>query len=152
MIEEAVKFGLKVDRSTVNQLGWGRKRKASPFDYVAPGFLPTPGIPQSAGWQPHDSMNAAWRVLEYIPKKDKYKEWPARQSWHGHYIPDSEPRLIPPGASIHQSALDKIAQDPDYRPVNIPELYLAVPLPAPPPPGLADDAGEVEADDTAKVA
>ena len=40
MIEEAVKAGLKVDRRTVNQLGWGRKRRNSPFDYVAPGYLP----------------------------------------------------------------------------------------------------------------
>ena len=45
MIEEAVKHGLKVDRRTVNQLGWGRKRKGSPFDYVAPDFLPYPDDP-----------------------------------------------------------------------------------------------------------
>ena len=45
MIEEAVKHGLKVDRRTVNQLGWGRKRKNSPFDYVAPDFLPYPDDP-----------------------------------------------------------------------------------------------------------
>ena len=56
-------------------------------------------------------MNAGWRVLEYFPKKDKYKEWPERKSRFGYYIPDCEPRLIPEGALIHQSALDKIAQD-----------------------------------------
>jgi hypothetical protein len=38
MIEEAVKCGLKVDRRTVNQLGWGRQRKNSPFSYVKPDF------------------------------------------------------------------------------------------------------------------
>ena len=98
MIEEAVKCGLNVDRRTVNQLGWGRKRKNSPFDYVAPDFLPYPAIPASAAWQPHDSMNLAWRALEYFPKQDKYKEWPARKSAFGFYIPDCEPRLIPEGA------------------------------------------------------
>ena len=43
MIDEAIKCGLKVDRRTVNQLGWGRQRKGSPFDYVAPDYLPYPG-------------------------------------------------------------------------------------------------------------
>ena len=46
MIEEAVKHGLKVDRRTVNQLGWGRKRKNSPFDYVAPDYLARSHIQQ----------------------------------------------------------------------------------------------------------
>ncbi len=137
MIEEAVKHGLKVDRRTVNQLGWGRKRKGSPFDYVAPGFLPDPAIPNSS---PHDSMNAGWRVLEVIPKKDKYKEWPKRKSMFGYYIPCSEPRLIPEGALIHQSVLDKIAQDNSYKPVNMPKQYTAVPLQTPPAAGMADDA------------
>lgn len=142
MIEEAVKHGLKVDRRTVNQLGWGRKRKNSPFDYVAPDYLPYPGNPASRDWQPHDSMNAGWRVLEAFPKKDKYKEWPERKSMFGYYIPCSEPRLIPEGALIHQSVLDKIAQDKTYRPVNMPARYTPVPMETPPAPGSADDAVE----------
>jgi uncharacterized protein (DUF2235 family) len=128
MIEEAVKCGLKVDRRTVNQLGWGRKRKNSPFDYVKPGFLPDPKNPESAAWQPHNSMNAGWRVLEYLPKKDKYKEWKARKSVLGHYIPDAEPRVIPEDALIHESAIAKIANDLNYKPVNIPEKYQTIPM------------------------
>jgi uncharacterized protein (DUF2235 family) len=128
MIEEAVKCGLKVDRRTVNQLGWGRPRKNSPFSYVKPGFLPDPGNPESAAWQPHNSMNATWRAIEYFPKKDKYREWPERKSTLGFYIPAAEPRLIPEGALIHQSALDKIAQDPNYKPVNIPKNYQTIPM------------------------
>jgi len=38
-------------------------------------------------------MNATWRALEYLPKKDKYKEWPERKSALGFYIPAAEPRL-----------------------------------------------------------
>ena len=128
MIEEAVKCGLKVDRRTVNQLGWGRKRKNSPFDYVKPGFLPDPRNPESVAWQPHNSMNAGWRVLEYVPKKDTYKEWPARKSTLGFYIPDAEPRVIPEDALIHESAIEKIAQDPNYKPVNIPRKYQTIPM------------------------
>jgi uncharacterized protein (DUF2235 family) len=150
MIEEAVKHGLKVDRRTVNQLGWGRRRSNSPFDYVAPGFLAH--TQEEKAWQPHDSMKLAWRALEYFPKGDKYKEWPDRQSVLGHYIPDCEPRPIPEGAHIHQSVLDKIAQDPTYRPVNIPASYQAVPLLPEPPKGMADDAGDPEGDDEARGA
>jgi len=117
MIEEAVECGLTIDRRTVNQLGWGRQRKNSPFSYVKPDVMA----------DPHDSMTAGWRVLEYVPKKDKYKEWPERKSALGFYIPAAEPRLIPEGAFIHQSALDRIAQDPNYRPVNIPRTYRTIP-------------------------
>ena len=60
----------------------------------------------------------------------------------GYYIPCCEPRLIPEGALIHQSAIDKIAQDETYRPVNMPTQYQAVPLLTPPAAGLADDARE----------
>jgi hypothetical protein len=132
MIEEAVKCGLAVDRRTVNQLGWGRQRKNSPFSYVAPDVMA----------DPHDSMTAAWRAVEYLPKADKYKEWPARKSVLGYYIPDAEPRLIPDGALIHQSALDKIAQDPRYRPVNMPARHQTIPMPPAPAEPAADDAEE----------
>jgi uncharacterized protein (DUF2235 family) len=145
MIEEAVKCGLKVDRATVNQLGWGRKRRKSPFDYVKPGFLPDSGKAESAGWQPHNSMNATWRVLEYLPKKDKYKEWPERKSTLGFYIPDAEPRLIPEDAFIHQSAIDKITQDPNYKPVNIPKNHQTIPMLTAPVEPAADAEDEDDA-------
>jgi Uncharacterized alpha/beta hydrolase domain (DUF2235) len=118
MVEEAVKCGLKVDRQTVNQLGWGRQRKNSPFSYVAPNFMA----------DPHDSMSAAWRTIEYIPKADKYKEWPKRESVLGHYIPDAEPRPIPDGAFIHESVVEKRTKDPKYRPVNMPAQYQTIPI------------------------
>ena len=141
MIEEAVKCGLKVDRRTVNQLGWGRQRKSSPFSYVKPDFLPDPGNPESAAWQPHNSMNAAWRAIEYLPKKNKYREWQARRSLLGRYIPNAEPRLIPEDALIHESAIAKIANDPNYKPVNIPRKYQTIPMltAAVEPPADADD-------------
>jgi uncharacterized protein (DUF2235 family) len=145
MIEEAVKCGLKVDRRTVNQLGWGRKRKNSPFDYVKPDFLPDPNSPESTAWQPHNSMNAAWRVLEYLPKKDTYKEWPARKSALGFYIPAAEPRVIPEDATIHESAIAKIANDPNYGPVNIPKKYRTIPMLA----AAVEPAAEAEDEDDA---
>ncbi|WP_316190335.1 DUF2235 domain-containing protein [Bradyrhizobium sp. SZCCHNS2096] len=120
MIDEAVAAGLSVNPSTVNQLAWGVQRKGSPFSYVAPDIR----------GQLHDSMTLPWRLLEYLPKKDKYKEWPARKSHLGFYIPDCEPRFIPDGAFIHESALMRIAEIPNYRPVNLPMAYERVPLSA----------------------
>jgi uncharacterized protein (DUF2235 family) len=120
MIEEAVSHGLAVDRATVNQLAWGRQRKDSPFSYVAPDFMQ----------DPHNSLTGAWHILEWIPKADKYKEWPARKSWAGLYIPDAEPRLIPEDAFIHESVVEKIAKDQKYRPVNMPARYQVIPLPS----------------------
>jgi len=111
IIEEAVKHGLAVDPRTVNQLAWGVPRKGSPFSYVRPDIMR----------DPHDSMSTVWRLLEWLPKNDKYKEWPARRSVLGHYLPNAEPRFIPPGAFIHQSVIDRMAAVPSYTPENLPE-------------------------------
>lgn len=92
MIAEAMECGLTVNPQTVNQLAWGVPRKGSPFSYV---------VPDISG-ELHDSMTAAWRVLEYLPKKNRYKEWPDRESHFGFYIPDAELRLIPEDALIHE--------------------------------------------------
>jgi uncharacterized protein (DUF2235 family) len=118
MIEEAVTSGLAVDRRTVNQLAWGRQRKGSPYHYVAPNFAQPP----------YDSMTAAWRILEYVPKADVYKEWPERKSSFRHYLPDAEPRVIPPTAFLHESVIRRMEALPDYRPINLPATYRTIPL------------------------
>jgi uncharacterized protein (DUF2235 family) len=118
MIDEAVKCGLAVNPRTVNQLAWGIHRKGSPFSYVAPDILR----------DPHDSMSWAWRILEYIPKVDKYKEWKARKSYLGYYIPDAEPRPIPSDAFIHESVVKRMQAVPTYRPINLPTSYQVFPM------------------------
>jgi uncharacterized protein (DUF2235 family) len=117
MISEAKKQGLIVTTETLNQLGRGQHRKGSPFQYQPPCLSCTP----------HNSMTAGWHPLEWWPKADKYKEWAARKSLFGRYIPDSEPRLIPENALIHQSVFDKMDKMPSYRPVNIPKKYQMLP-------------------------
>jgi hypothetical protein len=113
-----VQHGLAVNRQTVNQLVWGRQRKGSPFHYVAPDFRQ----------DVHNSLSPAWRALEYLPKSDRYREWPGRTSLLGHYIPDGEPRSIPRDAFLHQSVLERMGACPAYRPVNLPETYRVVPM------------------------
>ena len=119
MIEEAVKAGLTVNRQTVNHLAWGVPRKGSPFSYVKPDFTQ----------DPHNSLSLGWRVLEYIPKSDKYKEWKARQSYVGHYIPDAEPRPIAEDAFIHGSVVERMKAVAKYRPINLPSRYQTIPMP-----------------------
>jgi uncharacterized protein (DUF2235 family) len=122
MIEEAEKYGLAVDRRTVNQLAWGVQRKGSPFSYVAPDVTEAP----------HNSMTVGWRILEYLPKSDKYKEWEARKSFLGYYIPNAEPRPIAEDSFIHESVFERIKAVPRYRPVNLPSRYQLIPMPSAP--------------------
>jgi len=77
-------------------------------------------------------MTVAWRLLEYFPKSATYKEWPERKVFLGFYIPDCEPRVIPEGAHVHESVVQRMEQDPAYRPVNLPKLLVTVPMPVPP--------------------
>ena len=110
MIREAEKHGLSVNPQTVNHLVLGKRRKGSPYTYVEPSPL----------GELHQSLRGAWVPLEYAPKNDRYKEWKARPSFLGYYIPDGEPRFIPPGSRIHWSAVERLRRDPGYRPVNFP--------------------------------
>lgn len=118
MIEEAVEHGLTVNAQPVNQLVFGVQRKGSPFSYVAPDYMR----------DPHRSLAGAWWPLEWLPKADRYKEWTARRSLLGHYIPDGEPRLVPEGASIHASVEQRMVAVPAYRPTNLPTTYVNVPM------------------------
>jgi hypothetical protein len=65
-------------------------------------------------------------VLEIIAKLRKFREWPRRPSLLGLYLPLAEPRLIPDGALIHASVVERMAEVPGYRPVNLPEHYRTV--------------------------
>ncbi|OAF17188.1 DUF2235 domain-containing protein [Bradyrhizobium neotropicale] len=134
MIDEAARAGLNFNPRTVNQLAWGIQRKNSPFTYVRPSYSGKTG-------ELHNSMTAAWRVLEYVPKSAKYKEWPERKVVAGFYIPDCEPRVIPEGAHVHESVMKRMEAEATYRPVNLPKEFVTVPMPTPP---HAEMAGEVE--------
>jgi uncharacterized protein (DUF2235 family) len=124
MIDQAVEHGLAVKPWTVRQLAWGIQRPNPKFRYVAPDYKA----------DAHDSMNFAWRLLECVPKRTTYKEWPARKSLFGFYIPCKEPRVIPEGAVIHESVVKRIAEREDYEPVNMPKTFTTFPMPTQPPP------------------
>jgi hypothetical protein len=72
-------------------------------------------------------------LLEYIPKADKYKEWQARKSCLGYYIPNAEPRFIPLDSFVHESVVKRMEVVPNYRPINLPARYQIFPMPSAPP-------------------
>lgn len=110
MIEQAAAQGLRINRAMVNHLGWGLPRRGSNHTYVPP----------DATAPLHDSMTGGWPLLEWIPKQDKWKEWPQRKSLLGWYLPCGEPRPIPDGALIHRSVIERRDKLADYRPINLP--------------------------------
>jgi uncharacterized protein (DUF2235 family) len=122
MIDQAATAGLRVDRSMANHLGWGQPRPGSNHIYVAPD--PTAQL--------HVSLTAAWEILEWLPKREKWREWTGRKCFLGWYFPHGEPRLIPEGAIIHRSAIERMSKVPSYRPIDMPVSYTIEEGPAPP--------------------
>ena len=113
MVEEARQHGLKYRETMVKRLVRGKNPKNSTRNYVAPD--PNALL--------HDSMNFAWRILEWIPKHVKWRDWPKRRSFLGYYLPRSEPRFIAADADIHPTVrMRKVStrKDRPYRPVNLP--------------------------------
>jgi uncharacterized protein (DUF2235 family) len=122
MIQQANDAGLRVDRSMVDHLGWGQPRPGSHHTYVKP----------DPAAELHDSLNAAWEILELLPKREKWREWPERKSFLGLYLPLGEPRLIPEGAIVHRSVIERMAKVPSYQPINLPASYAIEEGPIPP--------------------
>jgi uncharacterized protein (DUF2235 family) len=113
MIAQAEAAGLRIDNSMVNHLGWGLPRKGSLHKYVPP----------SVSAQLHVSLEGPWWILEFWPKKEKWREWSDRKAFLGLYLPLGEPRLILDGAILHRSVLDRMAAVPAYKPINLPTSY-----------------------------
>ncbi|MBP2310696.1 T6SS phospholipase effector Tle1-like catalytic domain-containing protein [Azospirillum melinis] len=114
MIEEAHRHGLHVNDAMVDHLVHGRPRPGSRHSYVAP----------DATADMHQSMTAGWRLLEWLPKRARWREWTDREVRFGWYLPRSEPRLLPLGALVHRSVRERMKRIPDYRPINLQEPWI----------------------------
>ncbi|ACK86388.1 DUF2235 domain-containing protein [Methylorubrum extorquens] len=114
MVRHAQAKGLRCDRRLIDHLVLGISSDDASTDYVPPDVR----------GKTHDSMNAGWRILEWLPKKARWREWPARKVVAGFYLPRAEPRRIPDGARIHWSVFQKMEQDPGYKPLNLPDSHL----------------------------
>jgi uncharacterized protein (DUF2235 family) len=131
MIDEAVQFGLAIDARTRSHLALGQNQPDARENFAKP----------DATAQLHVSLTAAWRPLEWIPKRVKYEEWKWRLKLDGFYIPDGEPRpmkLVDPYTQteieqtiprVHQSVFDRMSKVPDYRPINLLPEHAVEPWP-----------------------
>jgi len=118
MVDEAREHGLKFRETLVKRLVRGQNPKnveeGSKRDYSEPS-------PKS---MLHNSMNWAWKIAEYLPKQKKWHDHPETKTQSGFYLPQSEPRYIPPDANIHTSVQERIdlsAGQAKYDPPNLPK-------------------------------
>ncbi|NOX96418.1 MAG: DUF2235 domain-containing protein [Alphaproteobacteria bacterium] len=117
MIEEAMASGLSVNTRMLDHVGRGKPYNAqSKHNYPEPDHK----------GRLHNSMTPAWAWMEFVPKRSKHKEWPGRKSVLGFYLPLSEPRLIPEGANIHQSVVDRLSDVLNYKPNNMPSHFIPI--------------------------
>ncbi|MCO6178859.1 DUF2235 domain-containing protein [Ciceribacter sp. RN22] len=113
MIREATGKGLKVITRTVNEIVLGQNPQKP---YVAPD-------PKGPA---HDSMNPAWRLLEFVPRRIPDSSWRRHGIAGGIYVPLSDPRFIPDDALVHQSVVDRLGSplpEGPYAPENLPARY-----------------------------
>ena len=122
MIEEAAAAGLRVNGAMVNHLVYGEDRAGSTHRYEPP----------DAKGKLHRSLTLWWAPLEILPK---FARWRESRKWSllGLYLPLAEPRVIPDGAFVHQSAADRKNSKIGYSPVNWPRApsLVAVNRPSP---------------------
>jgi uncharacterized protein (DUF2235 family) len=111
MLDEAAAHGVRLDTSLRKHLVEGQSTARELYRYVPPDVTATL----------HRSLTGLWWILEFLPKRAKWLRWPKRSSFAGWYIPRAEPRLIPEGANIHHSVLERVRRVPQYRPINLPE-------------------------------
>jgi hypothetical protein len=65
-------------------------------------------------------MNAAWQLLEFVPKRTKYRENPERRSFLGFYLPLGEARDLSSVTLAHVSVKERIERHGRSRPPNLP--------------------------------
>ncbi len=108
MIEETRRLGLDYSTKTIDRIVLGRDADGP---YVAPDALAPKG----------SSMNRAWKLLEWLPRRVPSHGDSERRSFMGWYLPLGERRWIAPGARLHESVLERRGTRSDYDQPNIPK-------------------------------
>lgn len=107
MIEHGVRCGLKFTTRSLNTLVHG---KGAHSRYVGADPLA----------DSHDTMSPAWALVEFVPRRKPARS--SRPSLFGVTIPLFEQRLIPEGASIHETVLAR-QRAFDRKPENLPRNF-----------------------------
>jgi uncharacterized protein (DUF2235 family) len=100
MLNEVAPMGLELRETTVAEVVMGANPKKA---YVKPD-------PLGAA---HQSMNAAWALIEFLPRRVPRQERGWRHSFLGLYIPFFRRRRIIEGSVLHQSVIARGALSPN---------------------------------------
>jgi len=111
IVTEARNLGLKINNPLFERLVKGKEREGSAREYVGANHL----------GKIHNSMTKIWRILEYVPKRQKWLKWPEKRTFLGWYLPLQEPRFIQSGQKLHASVKMRMEELPEYQPVNLPK-------------------------------
>ena len=109
MLQQASDAGLELRPRMVRRLAFGQGQATDKYQYAAP----------SAQGELHNSMTAAWSILEWLPKRVRWREDNSRRSVMGWYLPSSEARNVPDGAIVHYSVFQRVHSG-GYAPPNLP--------------------------------
>ena len=108
MLCEAASLGLLVDPSKADQV-----LARVPLTTVPP---PQP-FPTNPAQKINVSLKGAWWILEFLPHS-YYDYATKKKKWR---IPLGAPRVIPEDSVLHETVMEKLKVDPDYKPPNLPK-------------------------------
>jgi uncharacterized protein (DUF2235 family) len=84
---------------------------------------PPPPVKPNAGAKIHNSLTAAWWILEFFPHR-YYDPRSQKVRWR---IPLGASRFIPDGSVLYATVSEKLRVDPTYKPSNLPANPLEEP-------------------------
>jgi uncharacterized protein (DUF2235 family) len=112
LAREAQRFGAGLDETMLNHLASGAPLPGGQHAYV----------PASSTAPLHDSMSPLWKPLEWLPRRRRWRRFPAADPRRGWYLPRAEPRLIEEGSHLHRSVIERVELT-EYRPPNLPRTF-----------------------------
>lgn len=74
----------------------------------------------------NNSMNAAWSIVEFLPRKIPRTSFSSRFKIGKIYWPLFDHRRVPEGAKLHEAVIDRLNRRRDYKPPNLPKTYEVV--------------------------
>jgi len=74
----------------------------------------------------NNSMNAAWSIVEFLPRKIPRTSFSSRFKIGKIYWPLFDHRRVPEGAKLHEAVIERQQKRRDYKPPNLPKTYEVV--------------------------
>jgi uncharacterized protein (DUF2235 family) len=107
MAGEAAAAGLRIDKAVLTKMVNGHTDKNGNLVFCK----------EDPDGPIHFQPAGGWWILEYWPKRAKWREWAGRGKLLGWYFPAGEPRPIAPRDMIHESVVARMTGG--YAPMNL---------------------------------